>query len=158
MMHRKIINATILALTLGLAGCAGGFTSALIVESGGASHSALGYMADIRGAAGLRAARPDRTLERAAEQQARLMAEASRMTHTARRGQDFGSRMRANGVGGRAAENIAHGRMPLGEVFAMWQASPGHRRNMLDPEFTRYGLASATAIDGRRYWALVLAN
>lgn len=86
------------------------------------------------------------------------MAAAGRMEHTARRGRDFAARMRDAGIGGRAAENIAHGRMPLAEVFARWQASPPHRRNMLDPAFTRYGLASATAEDGRRYWALVLAN
>jgi uncharacterized protein YkwD len=110
------------------------------------------------GGAGLGATRPDPTLERAAEQQARLMAEAGRMEHTARRGQDFSRRMRGNGIGGRAAENIAHGRMPLQEVFAMWQASPPHRKNMLTPGYTRHGLASATAADGRRYWALILAD
>ncbi|MCV0394006.1 MAG: CAP domain-containing protein [Rhizobiaceae bacterium] len=146
-------------LSFGLlhAACAGG-PGSRIAESGGASRAAYGYMADIRGAAGLARAVPDSRLERAAEEQARLMAEAGRMAHTARRGRDFTSRMRANGIGGKAAENIANGRMPMTEVFDMWKASPPHRRNMLDPAFTRYGLASATTAEGRRYWALVLAN
>jgi uncharacterized protein YkwD len=37
-------------------------------------------------------------------------------------------------------------------------ASPGHRRNMLDPRFSRYGLAHAGDGNGQRYWALVLAR
>jgi uncharacterized protein YkwD len=40
----------------------------------------------------------------------------------------------------------------------MWERSPGHRRNMLMRGISRYGIASATASDGRRYWVLELSN
>ncbi|MFD1988066.1 CAP domain-containing protein, partial [Mesorhizobium newzealandense] len=44
--------------------------------------------------------------------------------------------------------------------FDIWVHSPGHRRNMLDPRFTRFGLAYVR--DGRdsaiRYWSLVLGK
>jgi uncharacterized protein YkwD len=41
----------------------------------------------------------------------------------------------------------------------MWMNSSGHRRNMLDPRFRRFGLASASASGSpERYWALVLAD
>ena len=40
----------------------------------------------------------------------------------------------------------------------MWMTSKGHRRNMLDPRFGHYGLASAEDGQGRKYWALVLGR
>lgn len=124
----------------------------------GASASAQEVYGYVRSSAGLAAARPDPALEKAAMQQARYMAEAGRMVHTTGRGRDFSTRMRQNGVEGPAAENIAHGRMEVAKVFQMWVDSPPHRRNMLDPRFSRYGLASAADAEGRRYWALVMGK
>jgi uncharacterized protein YkwD len=40
----------------------------------------------------------------------------------------------------------------------MWANSAGHRRNMLMKGITSYGIASATADNGRRYWVLELGN
>lgn len=40
----------------------------------------------------------------------------------------------------------------------MWAKSAGHRRNMLMKGITSYGIASATADNGRRYWVLELGN
>ncbi len=124
----------------------------------GASASAQEVYGYVRGSAGLAAARPDPALEKAAMQQARYMAQTGRMVHTTDRGRDFSTRMRQNGVEGPAAENIAHGRMEVAKVFQMWVDSPPHRRNMLDPRFSRYGLASAADAEGRRYWALVMGK
>ena len=31
--------------------------------------------------------------------------------------------------------------------------SPGHRKNILDPNFRRLGVAYGTGVDGRTYWA-----
>jgi N-formylglutamate deformylase len=91
--------------------------------------------------------------------QARNMAETGRMAHDTGWRRDFATRMRQDRVGGLAAENIAHGRMDVPEVLAMWMNSSGHRRNMLDGRFTRFGLAHAQdgRDGGRRYWAMVLA-
>jgi uncharacterized protein YkwD len=82
------------------------------------------------------------------------------MAHTTGWGKDFASRVKENGIEGAAAENIAEGRMDVPRLVDMWMHSPPHRRNMLDPRFTRFGLAYAT--DGKndqwRYWALVLGR
>jgi uncharacterized protein YkwD len=153
-MHVHARLAPALAAALLVAGCAAQGPSQL-----GDVQSAAG-MADlvrIRAAAGLGAVRPDPALERAAAEQAGFMADAAGMAHATGRGRDFVSRMRANGIDTASAENIAHAG-DLGKVFALWEGSPPHRRNMLDPRFTRYGLASAPDGAGKRYWALVLGR
>lgn len=43
-------------------------------------------------------------------------------------------------------------------VIKLWARSAGHRRNMLMGGVSAYGLASATASNGRKYWALELGN
>lgn len=120
------------------------------------SMSGLADLARIRGESGLVAMTPDPTLERAAAAQAGYMAEAGRMEHTTGWGRDFASRMKADGIT-TAAENVAHA-AEMEKVFAMWARSPPHRRNMLDPRFSRFGLASAPDGRGKRYWALVLGR
>ena len=58
------------------------------------------------------------------------------------------------------AENIAFGGMDTAKVFSMWMNSAGHRRNMLNPAYSKFGLAYVREGGGgdRRYWALVLGN
>lgn len=126
--------------------------------SEGNSASAVGYLADIRSDAALPRLAPDPKLERAAREQAAYMAASGRMEHTTGLGRSFAARMKANGVDGAAAENIAEGRMDLDRLFEMWANSPGHRRNILDPRFAHFGLGSSPGEDGRRYWALVLGR
>jgi uncharacterized protein YkwD len=129
-------------------------------KSAGVSASASSNVQAIRTASGLGALTADPALERAALQQAAYMASAGRMSHTTSWGRGFASRARDNEIHGAAAENIARGRMELDKLFAMWMASPPHRRNMLDPQFTRFGLAYAESANGstERFWALVLAS
>lgn len=43
-------------------------------------------------------------------------------------------------------------------AFRMWTRSAGHRRNMLMRSVSSYGIGSATADNGRRYWVLELGN
>lgn len=129
-------------------------------EAAGVSSSATGTLSTIRTSAGLPALIPDPQLEQAALQQAGYMASRARMSHTTGWGKDFASRMKGNGVRGAAGENIAEGRFDLQKLFDIWMHSDGHRRNMLDPDFSRFGLAYVR--DGRdpslRYWALVLGR
>ncbi|CAN7615845.1 CAP domain-containing protein [Phyllobacterium sp. LjRoot231] len=129
-------------------------------KSAGASTSAVSNMQAIRSASGLGGLTPDSTLERAALQQAGYMASTGRMSHTTLWGRSFAARAKGNGIHGAAAENIARGRMDMNQVFASWMASPPHRRNMLDPRFTRFGLAYAESTNGstERYWSLLLAS
>lgn len=152
-------SAALIALLTLASGCSiSALNPSINTASVGASASAQEVYGYVRSSAGLSAARPDPALEKAAMQQARYMAETGRMVHTTGRGRDFSTRMRQNGIEGPAAENIAHGRMEVAKVFQMWVDSPPHRRNMHDPRFSRYGLASATDAEGRRYWALVMGK
>ena len=139
---------------LALAGCQTGTPR----DASGASGSGFAHLVEIRSGAGLPALTPDAKLERAALRQAGYMAGASKMNHDTGWGRDFASRMKKDGVSAPAAENLAHGRMDTKRLFRMWMDSSGHRRNMLDERFGRYGLAYATASDGQRYWALVLGK
>lgn len=146
-------TAAALAL-LSLAACQTGFIAA---PGAGASASAADRLAGIRSAHGLRPLAADPGLERAALRQARYMARSGKMRHTTGYGRDFASRMSDAQTNGAAAENIAHGRMGLERLFEMWMDSEGHRKNMLDPRFGRFGLATAGEGDDR-YWALVLGR
>jgi len=69
-----------------------------------------------------------------------------------------GFRQRMSFVRSAAAENVAFGCETEDCVFQMWAKSAGHRANMLRGDVTSYGLASATADNGRRYWVLELGN
>jgi uncharacterized protein YkwD len=143
-------------LSLALAGC-----GALPVgPGGGASASGAPILAHIRAESGLAALAPDSRLERAALEQARNMARSGEMSHATGWGKGFVARMRRDGIGGVRGENIAYGRFDTAKVFDVWLNSPPHRRNMLDPRFTRFGLAYVEdgSGSGRRYWALVLGS
>lgn len=124
------------------------------------SAQAAATVAEIRSTNGLSALRPDRELERAAIAQASNMASAGRMTHNTGARRDFPSRMRAGGIRGTAAENIAHGRFDTARVISVWMNSDGHRRNMLNERFSRFGLAYVPdpRDPSRRYWAMVLGE
>lgn len=126
----------------------------------GQNGTGASRLAAIRSDAGLPPLAADSGLEQAALEQARLMAGAGAMNHTARFGKGFARRVRGNGIPGAAAENIAHGAFGPDELFQRWMNSPPHRRNMLNPSYRRFGLASAADSNGggRRYWALVLAD
>ena len=156
--RRMLLKGAGLAALAGLAACS---TTVLPTgEGAGVSSSATGTLAGIRASAGLGPLVADAQLERAALQQAGYMAQRGRMSHTTGWGKDFRSRVRDNGISGVAGENIAEGRFDLDKLFDIWMHSPGHRRNMLDPDFSRFGLAYVR--DGRnsslRYWSLVLGR
>lgn len=88
------------------------------------------------------------------------MAAAGRMRHDTGLRRDFVTRMNAEGIRGVSAENIAHGRFDTARVLSVWMNSSEHRAIVLDPRFSRYGLAYAPdPADGdRRYWAMVLGQ
>lgn len=151
--RQPFLASFMLALALALAGC----QTAGLLSLPGVGASAEDILTSVRTSRGLGRLSPDPQLERAAREQAQFMAKAGRMEHTAVRGQDFVTRIRRAGIDGAAAENIARGRYELDQLFLAWMNSRGHRRNMLDPRFTRFGLASAGEGAGR-YWALVLAR
>ena len=143
-----------------LAGCQNVFSTINPTGGAGVGASASGeaYLTSIRTDHGLPPLVRDEKLERAAAEQAGYMARSAEMSHRTGWRKDFATRMKENGVEGAAAENVAHGAMDPEKLFSMWMDSRGHRRNMLDPRFARYGLASAEDGQGRKYWALVLGR
>jgi uncharacterized protein YkwD len=162
--HRPAAAFALLGLLL-IGGCqnnvfsmVGPMSAGGAMEGLGASASAEEYLGAIRKEYRLPPLAPDPTLEKSAAQQAGYMAGAGKMAHRTGWGKDFTSRMRDNGVRGAAAENVAYGQTSAKEVLSGWMTSKGHRRNMLDPAFGHFGLASAEDGQGRKYWALVLGR
>lgn len=66
--------------------------------------------------------------------------------------------MAHRGPRGARAENVAYGCRESACVIQQWVNSSGHRKNMLIPGLTRYGLASATSPSGKKYWALLVGE
>ncbi|MCP8615303.1 SafA/ExsA family spore coat assembly protein [Salirhabdus salicampi] len=52
----------------------------------------------------------------------------------------------------KAAENIAAGQRTPEEVVRSWMNSPGHRKNILDPEMTHIGVGYAKGGSYGHYW------
>ena len=50
-----------------------------------------------------------------------------------------------------AGENVGFGNVTPEQLVAMWMASPGHRANLLRPEFTHLGVGSVPTAGGRVY-------
>jgi uncharacterized protein YkwD len=124
----------------------------------GASNAAAPALAKIRSENGLLPLIPDSRLEQAALRQATYMARAGDLTHTTGWRRDFASRMRKADIHGFREENIAYGRFDTAKVLNVWMNSSPHRKNMLNPKVTRFGLASVDdgKGDGRYYCAMVL--
>ena len=66
--------------------------------------------------------------------------------------------MTHRGPRGARAENVAYGCKEPACVIQQWANSSGHRKNMLIPNLSRYGLASATSPSGRTYWTLLVGE
>jgi uncharacterized protein YkwD len=161
--HRPAAALALLGLLV-VAGCQNVFSmvdprsASGAMDGLGASASTEEYLGAIRSEYGLPPLAPDPTLEKAAVQQASYMVGTGKMAHRTGWGRDFASRMHDNGVRGAAAENVAYGQKTAKDVLSGWMTSKGHRRNMLDPAFGHFGLASAEDGQGRKYWALVLGR
>lgn len=86
-----------------------------------------------------------------ASSHARDLANRKRLDHA-------GFRQRLDVAASAAAENVAFGCDSEDCVIRQWARSGGHRANMLRRDVTHYGIASATADNGRKYWVLELGN
>jgi uncharacterized protein YkwD len=138
-----------------LFGGGGGAPAHRVSTSTGDAKSAAALISQYRKANGLSPVVADGTLNRAAEVQARAVAQAGSLSH----GQ-FASRMSSFGIGGYSAENLEAGSKTVAEAIARWKASSGHNRNLLMPEARRVGVAYAKSPGAgyEHYWALVLAS
>jgi uncharacterized protein YkwD len=100
----------------------------------------------------LRTFKRNECLQRYAVRQARRMAAQRKMYH-----QDSGPVMRGCRLSW-YGENVAYG-YPTGRaVVRGWMHSPGHRANILRPQFRLMGLAARRGGDGRWYAAQVFGR
>lgn len=162
MAAASLAGCASLPVLLGPAGASGGNsrletakrTGKIAVSSAGAGEAAK-VISAYRASHGLGPVTADPGLDRAAQAQARAVAETGTLSHG-----DFAGRMVAFGIRGGAAENLAAGSDTVPDVVSRWRASPGHDANLLMPEATRIGLARADTpgVGWGRYWALVLAR
>jgi uncharacterized protein YkwD len=110
-----------------------------------------------RRAHGLTAVRMDGALVTLARRQAAAMAAKDSVSHGA--GGDF--RSRVAGLHRRlVAENIAAGFLTFAETLAQWQASAGHRDNLLMVGARRIGVAAVSKPSSpyRRFWAMIISD
>jgi uncharacterized protein YkwD len=121
---------------------------------------------ELRRQEGLHAVAVNRRLEQAARYFAEYMAKTGRFGHEAD-GRDMAARAAERGYDYSAiSENIAY--LPLANGFSaaalaqtftrMWKDSPGHRRNMLDPDVTETATALARSSSGHYYAVQLFAR
>jgi uncharacterized protein YkwD len=96
-------------------------------------------------------------LQAAAHWMAKDMATNDYLDHTDHEGRDLEGRLAAfdyktyRAIG----ENVAAGQATAADVMASWMQSPGHRSNILSPEFCEIGIGHVLSATGnfRHYWA-----
>ncbi|MFF0200473.1 CAP domain-containing protein [Streptomyces sp. NPDC005017] len=106
-----------------------------------------------RASAGLPPLAADPLLTRAAQAHSADMVARDFYSHTSPEGS--GPRDRAVAVGAvrrSTGENIACGQRSAAEVVTGWMNSPGHRANILRPEFTHIGIGFAGGGRAGTYW------
>lgn len=106
-----------------------------------------------RGAAGLRPLAHDGRLAEAAQAYSADMAARAFYSHTSPEGLAPWDRAAASGAPHRGiGENIACGQRTPSEVVEGWMNSPGHRANILKPDFTHLGVGYAGGGPAGTYW------
>ncbi|OPF78890.1 stress protein [Streptomyces antioxidans] len=109
-----------------------------------------------RAAARLAPLAPDPRLTAAAQAHSDDMVARDFYSHTGPEGHQPWDRARAAGATHRGiGENIACGQRSPEEVVRGWMDSPGHRANILKPDFTHIGVGHATGSRAGTYWTQV---
>lgn len=145
-----------ITIVVALAGCADAppVTRAATDSTAVGAASATTRINAPRRAAGLPALARSGALDAAARAHAADMERNGFFGHRGSDGRGHGQRIR--GAGYRhcyASENIAQGVGGPRTVLGAWLDSPGHRRNLLSPKATEYGLAQRGAS-----WVAVFAR
>ena len=103
----------------------------------------------------------DCRLAAAAERHAQDLAESGKFSHVGSDGSTPGKRATEAGFPWYSvAENIAAGQSSLEDVMAGWLESPGHCRNIMNPDLGYLGSAHVHRVDAeyRDYWVQVFAS
>ncbi|WP_131774098.1 CAP domain-containing protein, partial [Protofrankia symbiont of Coriaria myrtifolia] len=95
----------------------------------------------------------------AAQRHSEDMAANSYMDHVSLDGRTMTDRATASGYRYRMlGENVAAGQNSPAEVMDGWMNSPGHRRNILNGEFTQIGVGYARGGSYGIYWTQVFGT
>ncbi len=109
---------------------------------------------DFRAQNKLRPVSRNSVLIKAATQQSTDMNEMGKLVHLSRNGEDLSARLKKHGYPVcYARENIAHKYKDETAAFNAWLTSPEHRKNMLNPNVTEYGMARVG-----NYYTLILGS
>jgi uncharacterized protein YkwD len=103
---------------------------------------------DVRKQSGLRLLGTDTYLGRFASTRSSAMAAESRLSH---RGWESALR-KAGLVDDMLGENVAYNYATPDAVMRGWMQSPGHRANILRPDFKRIGVGCVVDARGHRWW------
>ncbi len=96
----------------------------------------------------------DNKLTAAARSHAVDMSRRGYFSHTSLDGEGMSGRLRRAGASyTTAGENIAHGQTSAASVVKSWMNSPGHRRNILNPKYSKVGNARFD-----NYWVQDFSN
>lgn len=107
----------------------------------------------IRSRYGLQTLRFNSALNDAAEAHNLTMINQRRMAHDGIGDGTPGDRIRRVGFAGGWGENVAVGQRSPEQVVDEWMASPGHRANILKPQFAQLGVAFGLTADGLPFWS-----
>jgi len=138
----RLLHIAIALLAMALAGCG----SLSLTGTPEIATSLNGF----RASHGLSQLRTDGTLIALASEHSADMARRDSLDHD--------GFMTSRGPRGARAENVAYGCKESACVVQQWVNSSGHRKNMLIPSLSRYGLASATSPSGKKYWTLLVGE
>lgn len=113
-------------------------------DRGSVREEMLNRVNAVRKKARLKPLRLSSVLDRAAQRHAEDMLARGYFDHKSPSGATVRERSRAAGYNwGAIGENIAFGQTSVGEVVETWMGSPGHRKNILSPNFSELGVGLA---------------
>ena len=113
-------------------------------DRGSVREEMLARVNAARRKAGLKPLRFNSELDKAAQRHAEDMLARGYFDHESPSGTTVRERSRAAGYNwGAIGENIAFGQTSVGEVIETWMGSPGHRKNILGPNFSELGIGLA---------------
>jgi uncharacterized protein YkwD len=114
----------------------------------------LEEVSEIRRAQGLSIFASSARADQAAYRAAADMARNGTFSHTGSDGSSAAERLRDAGCSHALAENIAKGKaLNTGNIIQTWMDSPGHRENILRPNFLWMGIAKVDDV-----WVMTLAE
>lgn len=91
--------------------------------------------------------------------QVRAMECEKLFSHTRPDGSSFATALKEQNVSyRRAGENIAWGQRTPQQVVTGWMNSPGHRANIMNPNFTTIGVGFYQNAKGTNYWCQLFTN